>query len=473
MSGFVNMSYLIDRNFNDLGPHSSSIAPVGKIEVTILDNLYRISQLLHGRIVSSASIAGGYKIYIGRNQLRDLIYAYQTISTYKLSPDLDPLIQSLRALLTGSSNEVEIGIDSRIILQMITVHNSMSTKLKGIWEGVVALRFMSCSGFNKDITIDGKQQILNSLLSKFSSAEMQVLIPEIERSGQLAGIRGPRQVDTKDMIADLLFSRKDSYVTLHQLFHTMTKQRNVLREFRTDVLFCPVERFKELDSGFMIKTTVTVTEDATTNNTTIGPEDFTRCEFILKNRSVKDIQVNVAGSIGTGVTILYPLQEIRVAGTSITVPSVSVTNLSITLLADVRDLVGTGASIVSLAMQGKLKDNKIMLNLFYQIIQPVMPYFNSLVRRCTEGELLKLVLSKMSDKIKNLIANLKPGNIYTGWLLTDKASNQERLVYIYLLTIMLPECLLDPTFTFSDSVGTPPYIHEYGSFVQSFQTLYQ
>ncbi|RVD90501.1 hypothetical protein TUBRATIS_31610 [Tubulinosema ratisbonensis] len=153
MTYFNNSSYLIDKNFNDLGPHSSIIAPVGKTEVTILDNIYNITKLIHGRILSSTNISGGYRVYVPRNQLKELIFAYQSISNYKLAQDLDPLIQSLRSLITPNGTETEIGMDSRIVLQMIAVNNNISTNLSKIWEGVVALRFISCSGFNKDMTI--------------------------------------------------------------------------------------------------------------------------------------------------------------------------------------------------------------------------------------------------------------------------------------------------------------------------------
>nr|QYW05784.1 MAG: VP6 [Reoviridae sp.] len=472
MSNFANSSYLIDRNYNDFGPHASLIAPVGRTEVTILDNLYSISRLIHGRIMSNSNISGGFRVYILREQLRDLILAYQSIASYKLTNEVEPLILSLKALLNGSSSGSEIGIDNRIILQLIAVNNGISSKLGQIWEGVVTLRFISCSGSNKDMTIDGRQQILNNVLSKFSNNEMQVLIPEFEKSGQLAGIRSPRQVDAKDMIADMLFSRKDTSATLHDLFYTMQRQRAVLREFRTDILFCPVERYRELEVGwtFKILGDVSLTPK---NWTRVTPVRFESCEFIIKNLSLEPQEVHVTGSIGSGIIKIRPLQEIRITGTSLTFPTRDYIVFEITLLADIRDMNGTGSSIVALAMRGQLKDDEIMTNIFFQAITPIIPYLTSLVRRVTQNETLKLCVSKIGRWMESLITHLKPGNIYSGWLLTDEGAVKERLMYIYLLAIMLPEYLLDPTFTFNDLTGTPPYLHEYGSFVQSLKTLYE
>nr|QYW05770.1 MAG: VP6 [Reoviridae sp.] len=472
MSFFNNISYLIDKNFNDFGPHTSIIAPVGKSEVTILDNVYNIAKLIHGRILSSSNISGGFRVYVPKTQVRELIHAYQSIALYKLSSEIDPLIQSLRALLTANGTEVEVGIDSRIVLQIIAVNNGISTHLREIWEGAIALRFISCSGFNKDMTIDGKQQILNSMLSKFSNMEMQTLIPEFERSGQLAGIRCPRQIDTRDMIADMLFSRKDSSATLHDLFHTMIKQRSVLREFRTDILFCPLERYRELELGWTFKVMADINLDGR-EGSVIKPMRFDRCEYIITNLSLKEYEINVTGSIGSGVIKVKPLQEIRITGTSLIIPKEAESVLKITLIADVRDVIGNGNSIVSLAMKGQLRDDDFMLNIFYQVIKPVIPYLNSLVKRCNENDVLRLCVSKMNKWVQSVFQNLKPGNIYAGWLLSDQNSANERLLYIYLLAIMLPEYLLDPTFTFSDSIGTPPYLHEYGSFVQSLKILYE
>nr|UJQ88210.1 VP6 [Shelly beach virus] len=472
MTYFNNASYIIDKHFNDLGPHASSIAPVGKTEVTILDNLYHIATLIHGRILSSSNIAGGYRVYIPRGQLKDLILAYQSIAVYKLSENIDSLIQSLRALLTTNSNDVEIGIDNRIVLQMITVHNGISIKLRGIWEGVVALRFLSCSGFNKDMTIDGRQQTFNTMLSRFSNSEMQSLIPHLEKSGQLAGLRCPRQIDARDMIADLLFSRKDAYTTLHDLFYSMKKQRSVLREFRTDILFCPVERYRELELGWSYKASaIAVTESQ--NSVTIAPARHKYCEFIIRNTSFEAHKISVTGSMGNGVITIHPLQEIRITGTSLILPESAAKVLRVTLIADIRDITGNGNSIVSLAMRGELQDDAEMSNIFYQIIKPIIPYLKSLVKRCTESEVLSMCVSKMDDWIKTAFLKMKPGSVYEGWFLTDQNAAKERLLYIYLLSIMLPEYLLDPTFTFSDSVGTPPYLHDYGFFVQSLKTLYE
>nr|QYW05775.1 MAG: VP6 [Reoviridae sp.] len=472
MTSFSNLSYVIDKNYNDFGPHASLIAPVGKTEVTILDNLYNIARLIHGRIMSNANISGGFRVYIPKGQLQELVYTYQSIAGYKLTTDIEPLISSLRALLNGSGTGVEIGIDNRIVLQMIAVNNGISAQLGQIWEGTVTLRFISCSGFNKDMTIDGRQQILNNILSKFSSIEMQVLIPEFEKSGQLAGIRSPRQVDTRDMIADMLFSRKDSSATLHDLFYTMQKQRCVLREFRTDILFCPVERYRELEVGWTFKILATVSNSGR-DRTVITPTRFERCDFVIKNLSLESHEIHVAGSIGSGIIIIKPLQEIRITGTNISFPTQTAIMFNITLIADIRDVDGTGNSIVALAMRGQLKEDEFMTNIFYQVINPIVPYLNNLVRRITQNETFKLCISKMGKWIESIFMNLKPGNVYAGWLLTDENAVKERIMYIYLLSIMLPEYLLDPTFTFNDATGTPPYLHEYGSFVQSLKTLYE
>lgn len=473
MTYFNNSSYLIDKNFNDLGPHSSIIAPVGKTEVTILDNIYNITKLIHGRILSSTNISGGYRVYVPRNQLKELIFAYQSISNYKLAQDLDPLIQSLRSLITPNGTETEIGMDSRIVLQMIAVNNNISTNLSKIWEGVIALRFISCSGFNKDMTIDGKQSIFNGILSRFSNTEIQTLIPELQNSGQLAGIRCPRQIDARDMIADMLFSRKDSSATLHDLFYTMNKQRSVLREFRTDILFCPVERYRDLEAGWTFKSTVDVARDATKKQTVISPQSFSRGEFIIRNVGYNEVQVQIAGSIGGGVLKVLPLQQIRVTGTSVTFDTSKEAEIRITVIVDIRDMKDSGGSIVSLAIRGKLSQNPVSLNIFYQVIEPIIPYLSSLVHRCKESDVLRLCISKMDQWIQTAFDNLKPGNVYAGWLLKDSTAARERILYIYLLTIMLPEYLLDPTLTFSESVGTPPYLHEYGIFVQSLKTLYE
>nr|QYW05792.1 MAG: VP6 [Reoviridae sp.] len=472
MSSFHNLSYIVEKNYNDFGPHTSLISPVGKTEVTILDNLYNIARLIHGRIMSNANIAGRFRVYIPKIQLQELLFAYQSIAGYKLTNELEPLILSLKALLHGSSAGVEVGLDSRIILQMITTNNGISAKMGQIWEGTVTLRFISCSGFNKDMTIDGRQQVLNNILSKFSSMEMQILIPEFEKSGQLAGIRSPRQVDAKDMVADMLFSRKDSSATLHDLFYTMQKQRCVLREFRTDILFCSVERYCELEVGWMFRILADVSNTGK-NRTVVKPVQFERCDFIIKNISFESHEIHVAGSIGSGVIMIKPLQEIRITGTNISFVTQTAIVLHITLMADIRDMDGTGNSIVALAMRGQLRENESMSNIFYQIINPVIPYLSSLVRRITQNETFKLCISKMGKWLELLFANLKPGNIYSGWLLTDHNAAKERVMYIYLLAIMLPEYLLDPTFTFTDSSGTPPYLHEYGSFVQSLKTLYE
>nr|QYW05765.1 MAG: VP6 [Reoviridae sp.] len=472
MSNFQNLSYIVEKNYNDFGPHLSLVSPVGKTEVTILDNLYTVAKLIHGRIMSNANIAGGFRVYIPKVQLQELVSAYQSIAGYKLTNEIDSLILSLKALINGNSTGIEIGLDNRIVLQMITANNGVCAKLSQIWEGTVTLRFISCSGFNKDMTIDGRQQVLNNILSKFSSMEMQMLIPEFEKSGQLAGIRSPRQVDARDMIADMLFARKDSSVTLYDLFYTMQKQRCVLREFRTDILFCSVERFQELEVGWTFK----ILPDVSTANrtrTTIKPLQFERCDFIIKNMSFESHEIHVTGSIGSGVITIKPLQEIRITGTSISFNTQPSIVFKITLIADIRDAEGNGNSIVALAMRGQLKDNEFMTNIFYQVINPIIPYLNSLVRRITQNETFKLCISKMGKWIELLFDNLKPGNIYSGWLLTDPNAAKERLMYIYLLAIMLPEYLLDPTFTFTDSSGTPPYLHEYGSFVQSLKTLYE
>nr|QYW05785.1 MAG: VP6 [Reoviridae sp.] len=473
MSSFSNLSYIIDKNYNDFGPHASFIAPVGRIEVTILDNLYSISKLIHGRIMSNANISGGFRVYIPKGQLQEMIMAYQSIAGYRFTNEIEPLIASLKALLNSSSSGNEIGLDNRIILQMVATHNGISSKIGEIWEGTVTLRFMSCSGFNKDMTIDGRQQVLNNMLSKFSNLEMQVLIPEFEKSGQLAGIRAPRQVDARDMIADMLFSRKDSSATLHDLFYTMQKQRCVLREFRTDILFCPVERYRELEVGWTFKILADVSTNSNRSRTIIRPLRVEWCDFIVKNISFESHEIQVTGSVGSGVIMIKPLQEIRIAGTSISFAAETSIVFNITLIADIRDVTGTGNSIVALAMRGQLKENDFMANIFYQVINPIIPYLNSLTRRITENETLKLCVAKIGKWIELLVDKLKPGNIYSGWLLTDETAGKERLMYIYMLSIMLPEYLLDPTFTFSGSTGTPPYLHEYGSFVQSLKTLYE
>lgn len=462
--------YQIEKAYNDFGTRISNVGLVGKTEVTILDNLYRVAQLLHGRILTSSTILGGFRVYITRQQLVDLISAYTSILPYQLSPELDPLIASLRALLTPNTIDVEVGIDSRIILQAISVHNVISIKLKEIWEGVVGLRFISASGSNKDVTIDGKQQILDQMIAKFTDGELKTLSSSFERAGQLAGIKSVRQVEMRDMIADLLFSRKDSYVTLHQLFHTMKKQRHVLREFRTDILFCPVDRYRELDSGFNLRVLVKV--DKQDDKIILKPKGFDYAEFVIRNTGLDNIDILIAGSIGSGAQTILPLQSVHLSGTSISFAAAAITTLDIVLWSDIRSYIGSGPSIVSLATDGKLKSSEDMTNVFFQVIRPILQYLPSFTTRIHHSEILKTVISKFPAAIVTLFDNLQPGSIYGGWLLEDVGAKMERIAYIYMLVFMLPEFLLDATFTFSDTNGTPPYVHEYAQYMQGLKTLF-
>lgn len=471
MSHYVNNTYTIEKNFNDLGQHLGNLGFAGKTEVTILDNLYRISQLLHGRILCSSSILGGYKVYVPKSQLRELIIAYQSISPYKLSDDIDPLIQSLRQLIPTNSVDVEVGIDSRITMQMISVHNTISMNLKTIWEGVVSLRLMSCSGFNKDITIDGRQQTFDLILSKFGEGQINLVKSMLERSGQLAGIKCSRQVEMRDMIADLLFSRKDSYVTLHQLFFTMKEQRMNLRKFRTDILFCPVNRYSQLDSGLNVSTLMKVTK--TDTQISLRPDGFEFAEFQIRNEGYDAVSVTVAGSIGSGKYDLAPLQSIQVFGTELKFDVQFMNVLKIEGWCDIRTYQKGGDSIVSMTLNGKLREDAVLSHFFFQIIKPVMKYLNSFVTKVRTSESLKIVIAKMPEWVGNIFENLQPGHIYSGWLLTDATSQRDRILYIYMLTMMLPELLLDPTFTFSDVTGTPPYVHDYSMFAQSLKRLYE
>lgn len=463
--------YTIERAFNDFGPHTTNIGYVGKTEVTILDNLYKASQLLHGRILVSASIPGGYKVYVEKIQLKDIILAYQSLVPYKLSNDLDPLIQSLRLIYQTGNTDVELGLDNRIIMQLITVNNAISTNLKCIWEGVVSLRLLSYSGFNKDVTIDGRQQTLDTMIGKFSDGELHLLREDINRAGQLSGIKAPRQAEMRDMISDLIFSRKDSYVTLHQLFHTTNVQRAVLRKFRTDILFCPSDRYRELDAGLNVNTLVTITK--TGENLSMKPRGFKDGEFQLRNKGLTSIVINVAGSIGSGKYTLLPLQMIQVFGTSVTLKENEATSLDVTVWSDVREYSDSHGSIVSLAVSGKLRDDENLSHIFFQIIKPIMPYFSSFVRKIQTSESLRITISKMPSWVQAIFSNLRPGHIYSGWLLGDAGSSNDRILYIYMLTMMIPEFLLDPTFTFSDVSGTPPYIHEYGIYTQNLRRLYE
>nr|AWA82242.1 hypothetical protein [Eccles virus] len=475
MNSFVNVSYLIERNFNDFGQRANIVGYVGKTEVTILDNLYRVAQNLFGRILTSANVVGGFRVYVPKTQVRDIIFAYQSIASYRLSSELEPLIQALRSLLMSVSSDNEVPLDGRIILQMIAVHNAISNNLHKVWETTVAMRFISQSGANKDVTIDGKQTVLDDFLAKFTEGEMMNLAPEFERSSQLAGIKSPRQVEMRDMIGDMLFSRKDSAATLHELFYSMCKQRSVLKEFRTDILFCPVDRYCELDSGFRVKALANVSTSSSNgvDNTIITPKGFDNCEFELRNVSYAQVIVNVAGSIGSGHVILYPLQEMVVTGTSISFASVLGTAVQVKMTSDIRTFKGAGNSIVAHALNGKLKDKPELVNFFFQIAKPVTEYFPALVQKIKKGEILQLIITKFPEWVRTTLAELQPGRICSGWLLTDGASEKERILYIYLLVMMLPGFLLDPSFTFTTDLGTPPYMRDYHVFVQAMKKLYE
>nr|APG79181.1 hypothetical protein 5 [Hubei diptera virus 21] len=476
MSDFGSYGYSIERNFNDFGSRLQTLGVVGKTEVTILDNLYRISQTLMGRILTSANILGGFRVYIPKVQILDVISAYQSISAYKLSSDLDPLIYTLRAAAASVPRELEVPLDNRLILQMIAVHNSISINLGKVWETAVSLRLLSSSGANKDITIDGKQQILDEMLGKFSEGELSVLTPDFERATQLAGIKCPRQVEMRDMIADMLFSRKDSAPTLHELFHSMVKQRDVLREFRTDILFCSPDRFRELDRGLMVNILPHISKSDLGDNeesTTITPKNFSSCEFHVNNISDEAIEIGVAGCIGSGSITLEPLQDITVTGTGITFLTRVRPSLRIQLTSDIRSYSNAGFSIAKHAMDGTLRGNSELVNLFFQIVQPVTHYFPSLLDKLKGEGVLGITLSKFPVWIKNLVNGMQPGSICMGWLLTDSNSEKERIWYIYVLVMILPGFLLDPSFTFNSNSGNPPYLRDYGTFVNSMKKLYE
>lgn len=474
MSFIPTTTYVVDRNFNDFGSRISRIGFAGKVEVTILDNLYKASQLLQGRILSGPNIPGGFRLYISRGDLRELVAAYSSLTPYKLSPDLEPLVQTLQSLLQRVSTDVEIGLDNRVILQLINVNNVIALGLSSIWEGVIGLRMISNSGFNKDVTIDGKQQILDANLARIRESEMQFLQPIFEKAGQLAGIRAPRQVEMRDMISDLLFSRRESYATLNELFYTTRKQRNTIREFRTDILFCPVSRYRELESGKNIQPLIHITKPTTDADSSIKiePNGFDEVEFTMTNIGLDPISLSIAGSIDSGAYTLLPSQTIRASGTSFTLQKADYSNLKYQIWADIRDFQLSGDSIVSLALGGKLKDNDDLSHLFYQIIAPVMPYLPAFVKRIKTSEILNTLFSTMAPFVVNVLKTLQPGHLYSGWFLTDNNSSGDRMFYIYMLTIMLPEMLLDPTFTFSKPAGTPPYIQEYSQFAENLRKLY-
>lgn len=459
----------------DLQPIVSPVSYVGRNLTRILDDLHRLSGQCKGKILVTSTSGQPARVQVQRSLVEQMYDVYGQLRGFNFSVSLVSLLNEFASTLAMSTAKQELTLNAATLNMIISVNNDIALAIGRVWSSVPPLRLLNASGCNADVTIVGGDGILTRMIRKLPGEARVELVRLAQVSGQFAGLRTVRQKEILTLFSDQLFSRGSSSVDLSRIFTQMSKQTNVLTEFKTDYLMTPLSRYHDLGRPVFIKVTLTATKSGG-NTILTAPQIDGELLFTFINTSDVEQTITIEGK-GTSSTLkIHGYAEERRFGLKVTIPTGGA-GLIVRSTADLRTSTLPGQrSLIELGIDGELGkvENAELSRWFYQLMNPILPYLPGITSMLTQSQLFQTVGRAISPDVSKFLLTLK-SSFYENLLSTVSTpeGRRERILTAYVLILLVPEYLLNPVITLRGTNETPPFMSSYGSLVDHFRQVYE